>query len=967
MPPIAHAEALEDFQYVSLPTSAGPAGVVRNMAQDNDGFLWIAGDRGLVRFDGVSFVPFSALTDEPFDRAQFEGVFAAEDGGVWLDRSGNGPSRARDGKLKSYGKDEGYVGAGALFYRAPSGHVRSMSSEGINEFSDDRWHFILPLKDGYQAAFDSEGHEWIIAEDQLFVRETADGPLVRPSGAPVGPWGMRFGPSGRAYFTEKDAVRIFRRNGIALTEITQPIAFGTSSLIESQSGAVWMIGRDAVMLLSDAALKQAERDHATPSMEAFTAANGLADAGLYKLLEDRDGNIWVGSSTALGLFRRTAFTEVKLPEPLSHLVSASDSHGNLWVGSGAHPVFRRDASGAWKTLESAERAVAMTRDPVRDVAWALAQRALWKLSDAGDVVAAPFPYPEWDAENDCLVADGRGNVVVCPLGAYRSNVGLAPKVWDGSRWNELPMLPGRASTGAFDAQGVLWFGLSNANGVARLRGGEFEIIGPEQGMTVGPIRALTPDAGGLWLGGDRGVQYFDGTRFLSLTADGRWPIDSASGVVVDEAGFLWIHNLDGVLRSHEPNVAARLRTEQSPQQFDHFGPSDGIRGVANVDRAMPSLRLGGDGRLWVQTLSALSSIDPANMPSPLPPNGPRIDAVEVQGHLRVPRNGVVALGSDQRDLRVAYDTATLAHPDPVRFAYRLVGLEEAWTDAGARREATFTNIPPGQFQFEVKALQDGGLSSSVATLRIDRSPAFHETWWFRMLLLVPLLALVWLAYIARTRAISRRVKIRAEEREAVARDIHDTLLQRIQGVMLTMQAWSVDDEIPDAKRAEMLEMSEQTRGVLIEGRERIAALRNSQDRGLRVYDALLKEGSQLARVHGAVFGINVAGSPRPLRAEAEAELQAATLEAVRNAFSHARGTRVTVDIVYEEDALWIVVSDDGQGIDEQALSAAPSQGHFGMVGLRERVDRLKGTLRIDSAPAEGTEIHVRVPARTAYA
>jgi len=161
-------------------------------------------------------------------------------------------------------------------------------------------------------------------------------------------------------------------------------------------------------------------------------------------------------------------------------------------------------------------------------------------------------------------------------------------------------------------------------------------------------------------------------------------------------------------------------------------------------------------------------------------------------------------------------------------------------------------------------------------------------------------------------------------------------------------------------------LSSLTRDALLEGRDRIAILRGGQDHGLSLYDAILSEGQRLAAMHGQAFAVNVTGISRPLRKEAESELLTIAVEAMRNAFVHSGGTRVSVDIAYEDDALWFAITDDGRGIDEQALAAAPQKGHFGMVGLRERAQALNGIVRIDSTPGEGTELHVRIPGRTAY-
>ena len=964
----SRAETLETFQHTSYSRHNGAPGDVTAMTQDEDGFLWIAGaaTKGIVRFDGVSFEPYLTLPGQKYQQDQIGAVFPAEGGGVWMaDSDASGPSLAKDGKLTAFGQKDGYEGISPSFYKGPNGHVRSVSNKGINEFADGRWKFVLPLREGFMAAVDDDGQEWIIDQEKLWVRRTQNSPLETPPGAPDRPWTLTIGASGRMYFADPKGVRIFRRAGVTLKEATQPILAPPNEMIESRAGSLWLGTHEKVLFASADALADAETTHSAPATEAFTAADGLGGSNVSHLLEDRDGDIWIGTEGGVDVFRRTAFVNVRLPPGMSHVSVVTDSHSNTWVASGTDSILRRHATGSWAPIGPRQSTFATVLDRAHDIGWALNQGGLWRLAAGEDAVVAPYPYPEWDAQTDCLVVDATGKVYACPLG-YQRDAPLRPKVWDGRSWTDLPGLPGRATTGAFDAQGVLWFALSYSASVARLVRDQFEIVGPEQGLVIGQVTVLTPDGNGLWFGGEQGIQYFDGARFWPLATQGSWPLKSVVGIVVDPTGYFWVQTIDGVLRSRERNLATTIRSSNASFAFDHFGLSDGVDGAPDMSVAMPALRLGGDDHLWLQTLSGLAWIDPASPPVARAPPMPRIDAVRVQGRTVIQHVGDVRLTAEERDLRIAYSSATITKPDQVRFAYRLAGLDDDWTDAGPRREATFTNLPAGDFRFEVKALLEAGLSSPIATLGIERVPAFSETWWFRALFVVPALALIWLVYALRTRAIARKLKIRADEREAVARDIHDTLLQRFQGVMLTMQAWALDAQIPQDKRGEMMELSSLTRDALLEGRERIAILRGGPDHGLSLYDAILNEGQRLAAMYGQAFAVNVAGISKALRKEAESELLIIAIEAMRNAFMHSGGTRVSVDISYEDDALWFVISDNGRGIDEQALAMAPQKGHFGMVGLRERVGALNGMVRIDSTPGEGTELHVRVPRRVAY-
>jgi signal transduction histidine kinase len=201
---------------------------------------------------------------------------------------------------------------------------------------------------------------------------------------------------------------------------------------------------------------------------------------------------------------------------------------------------------------------------------------------------------------------------------------------------------------------------------------------------------------------------------------------------------------------------------------------------------------------------------------------------------------------------------------------------------------------------------------------------------------------------------------------ARVRDIHDTLLQRLHAVLMSLQRLSQDESTPSPTRAALTRLRDDTREAITEGREQIGMLRRGQDFGLALYDALLAEGQRLQQQADIHFALEVHGSPRPLKNAAAAELRDTALEAMRNAFTHSGATNVQVTVNYEDQAFWIVVSDNGHGFDKDAEHRARHDGHFGLVGMRERVARLKGSIHIESNADEGTEIHIRVPSRAIY-
>ena len=959
-------ESLHAFKHVAFSKEAGAPADISSLALDADGYLWMTATKGIVRFDGIAFRPFVPPPGQAYQQAQVSYIFGAEGGGIWMDSDSAGPSLMRNGRLKVYGEDTGYLGHWARFYAGPTGHVRSVNVMGIFEFQGDRWRRVLVPEPGQRfqsVAIDTDGNEWVAMSQGFMVRTSQQGRLVPVVGGPSDPARVFAGRSGRLYVKERDALHIYRRQGVSLEQRALPIHVPVMSLVETRSGALWLTTHSGIRYISPEALAQAEANRAVPVMETFGKADGLTGEFTWPILEDREGNIWVGTDVGLDLFKRVPFNNVKLPPGIHELAAATDSTGNVWVASETHPTLHARLPGPW-TVVGPEGVItlAVAYDALRDSAWALNLQGLWRLGRERSTLVSGNPHGGGTGTVfDCLAVDRHGDVVTCPVISP-----MVPKRWDGSAWHDLPALPEAAKVAAFDDLGTLWMGVRSDPVLVRIRDGKLDVLGAKEGLATGPVRAIYPDGRGVWVGGTLGVQYFDGHRFMTLRMKGQPGFASTTGIVVSNAGHLWVQTLDGVMRSHRSDLATRLAHATDPLDFDVFTENDGIPGAPDPERALPSLRKGPDGRLWTHTTTGLAWIDPMALPEPPVPPVPTIDAVSSANGAHVAPFDGFTLAPGEHDVHIGYTTVALAHPDTLHFAYRLVGLSDRWENVGTRREATFTNLPAGTFRFEVQAINSLGKSAGTTRLVFSRAPSVHETWWFKALLVLPVVAALWLAIVVRTRALTRKMRIRTEEREAVARDIHDTLIQRFQGLTLTMRTWSTNESFSVEHRREISELVEAASGALAEGRERILSLRSGQDHGLGLYNELSAEGTRLAEIHPVAFGLTVSGSPRGLRPEAHRELRDIGIKAMRNAFEHSGGTRVEVSLAWEDRNLWLVIADNGCGMDECTLARALAHGHFGFVGMRERVARLRGTVRVDTAPGEGTEIHVRVPARIAY-
>jgi signal transduction histidine kinase len=323
------------------------------------------------------------------------------------------------------------------------------------------------------------------------------------------------------------------------------------------------------------------------------------------------------------------------------------------------------------------------------------------------------------------------------------------------------------------------------------------------------------------------------------------------------------------------------------------------------------------------------------------------------------------------NLQIEYTAGSLTIPERVHFRYKLEGSDNEWQDAGGRREAFYTNLAPGEYSFHVTASNNDGVWNPVgASLNFTISPAFYQTTWFRVLCGFVCLILMWRLYdfrVAQIRAKVRgRLELRLAERERIARDLHDTLLQGVEGLVLRFQA--VANRI--ARRepvGELLRRAlERADQVLEEGRDRVTSLREGAGDVSELAQALAAAGEQLALMYPVEFRSLVEGAARDLHPIAREELLFIGREALANAFRHAGASLIEVEVSYGDRTLNLRVRDDGRGIDAEVLRNG-RPGHWGLSGMRERARNIRADLEVWSRPGTGTEIDLSLQAELAYA
>ena len=379
--------------------------------------------------------------------------------------------------------------------------------------------------------------------------------------------------------------------------------------------------------------------------------------------------------------------------------------------------------------------------------------------------------------------------------------------------------------------------------------------------------------------------------------------------------------------------------------------------------------------MWFATGSVVEMVDPSRLSQKALPAQTYIESVIVDRKEFAATEGL-KLSPHPRDLQIDYTSPTFTIPQKVKFRYRLDGYDHDWHDAGTRRQAFYTDLPPGKYAFRVVASNsDGVWDDTPARLDFSVPPAYYQTNWFRALCVVLLMTLLWAAYQWRVRQLRHEFELtldaRVGERTRIARELHDTLLQGAHGLLLRFQTVSqLLPERPMEAKDKLDSAIEQTADFVTEARDEVQGLRDSTTQTNDLALAISTLGEELvadSTGHRPALRVAVEGQSRDLHPILRDEVYKIAAEALRNAFLHANAKQVEVEIRYDDERFRLRVRDDGKGIDAAVLSAQSREGHYGLPGMRERATLVGGKLTIWSEVDAGTEVELRVPASIAYA
>ncbi len=949
----------------------GIAGAVKALEQTPDGYLWVGTSAGLFRYGGARF---TVLTEGGRGAVPSEGspgdvtaLLAAVDGTLWVAPARGAPLCVRAAMMVDCPVPWGNLGSTVRFvdwHRGPRESLIATTNLGLlaalpHGWQPVPWGHAVPrdleaLHIDEQGRIVAAGKREVVTLQITGLPATVPAPSAPPPSTPViaaaGPapadlevlFAGRERGSGVVWGANETGLWRIEDGRAALVSKDGPPPGGQpSAALEDRDGNVWIGSRRGLWRW------QPGRVNA-----AFTRADGLPEDDVTALLEDREGSLWVGTrGGGLAQFTDRTVAQAGPPSLSERWINSltEDSAGAFWLATRTGLVRWQDGRE-----RSFGRAEGLPSDTVFAV-HAAADGSVWVGCDAG-------------------LARMRGDRVesVHALGRSISALAIDEKgdLWVGgdeiARFEEgrlvtFPSAPGAEVTElrgmAHDDEGVLW--LSSRGRLLSIRQGRVELPPPGDPI-IGKVRSLHRDRKGvLWLGTFDGLWRRQGGTWRGFgVAEGL--TQDLFQVLTDDADDLWAGTPQGLIQLSRASLEELLAGRRRTLDVLALPSSDQRRDIDASRPRQPAAWKARDGSIWFATSRGAVRVDPRRVRRNVVVPPIVIESATVDGR-PAQRGAENAFPPGSGALDFSFGAVTTIEPHRAKHRYRLVGFDSTWIEAGTRRVASYTNIPPGAYRFEVQGSNaDGVWNETGDVLQFRLAPRFHQTAWFYGLVALALGCAAFGVHRVYVAGVHSRYAATFAERNRVARELHDSLLQGMAAAALHLKSLrkrvvrGATGGKPDEVAAE-LERIERLVGTNMEETRRYvwdlrdsAGGNDSLETGLK---ALVSGLSGRANVH-----LTVEGAISPVPPHVSRELLRITREAIHNALQHAGADRIDVQLQQVAGALRLIVSDDGRGFDPKA-AVGSAQGHFGLTGMQERARGL-GRLQIVSRPGEGTRVEM---------
>lgn len=939
-----------------------PQNSVNAICQTRDGYLWLATFGGLVRFDGVKFTVFDRFNTPGMKADRCTALYEDRQGRLWIGTE-NGIVLYSNGAFITYTGSDGLPSEVIRKIVEDQRGVVWVLSDGLPAYlRDDRFHVITPVQTGRgteQMLFDHNslltwggGGVFAVKDDSAFVlleqkdNEQLGGDLrdlVRDRQGTV--W-MALSPGGVIRFTPGKQMRFSLENGL-----TSPYAH---SLFLESNGDVWVSTHKGISVISQSSVVSIQR------------ADGLMDDQVSTITKDREGNIWVGTPTGgLHRLRRALFKVIGREQGFSIesilslcqrrdgslLVGTScggiyeirndkvmfsslnrlttnmcnwsvfeDSKGRIWLDASRLVLIERNTATTFEAID--ERVFALYEDQ-KNRMWAGTASGLFSLADgAGN----RWKRIQGLSNNDVRILheDSKGNLWVGTVAGLNRISGDSVV-----SFTAIPGLSSHYFRSIHESEdGTLWFG-TYGGGIVRLKNGHFSVITTREGLFDNIVSHIVEDRFGyFWMGCNRGI-FRVSRQMLDRVADG----------------------------------------EIQTVPVQSFGKADGLNNVETNGGFQPNVILAQDGRIFFPTMGGVAVVNPRDLQTNTLAPGVFIESIRTAAGTFHP-DSIAEIRYEDANLELHYTALSFVNPQKVQFKYRLGGEDDPWVDAGTRRTAFYTKVSPGTYTFHVAASNNDGVwNEEGAKITITILPPYWMTWWFRVGVGTTLLFLA--AFVIQRRiALLKRERVRQEEissllienqeqeRTRIAREMHDSLGQEL---LLVKNRAMLGTQSNDRKaRRQFEQISESVSYVLKSVRRLSHDLRPPELDQLGLTETLRSLYESIQDSTTMSVSAHLENIDGMFPKESEINVVRILQEGLNNILKHSAATEVSLNISVRDQAVAILLHDNGKGFNTKGMNAGQSWG-IGLTNIKERVRILGGTFNVESFPTKGTVLEIHLP------
>jgi PAS domain S-box-containing protein len=749
---------IAQFAHTAWGPKDGAPSPVTALAQTSDGYLWLGGPDGLYRFDGVVFERYQPQSGGPFPVHTVSSLLALPNGDLWIGFSSGGVSLLRHGNASNYSVREGMPnGVIWSFAQDREGTIWAATNNGLLRLEGSRWKDVgktwnFPGKSAYTVFLDGQGTFWASTGDTL---------VFLPMGAKrFQPTGIRSGPvtkiaqaaNGKLWMAETSrSVR-----PIPLSDKQQPpeeteVKVGSEGILFDSDGALWITSLGDGLRRSPAPelLKGQIKEMGT-EVESFTARDGLSDDVVRAILQDREGNIWVGTNSGLDRFRKTNLVPVAFPFKLHPSVWVAGNDGDIWVEVTRSMVRIHGQSTDRSLPFPSDGAPFAYRDPSGAIWW-FGYRGIYRYN-AGSytTIALPPSLPKpYVVQRMQATEDGSG---VLWLSTGKEGLFYRKKeVWHRLETSS-EFATSTPMTALTDWMGRAWFGYDEG-AIILVKDESIQRVFPAADSPVGRVTAIEGRGRHVWVGGGLGLAFFDGNNFRLIAPLDAETFGPVSGVEEAPNGSVWLAERRGIIEIEAGEIQKALSVPSYRVKYRIFDSFDGLPGTFAGTTSDSSAIQGTDGRLWFLASKGIVWVDPANISTNALPPPVLIRSVRANDRQAGSLTNLV-LPPRTTDLQISYTALSLSVPEKVRFRYKLEGADKDWQDAGTRREAFYTKLGPGKYHFQVIACNNDGVwNEEGGRLDFSIAPAWYQTIWFRSLCVAAFLAILWGLYQIRVQQL----------------------------------------------------------------------------------------------------------------------------------------------------------------------------------------------------------------------